>query len=79
MNAATIRNYLKYFGADAFVPGYCGKCPGANKVGDTPICIIYAEDVVPRIIDPITEPPNWCPIRHISIRYAPDHDEQSHD
>ena len=69
MNKATQQNYIKHFGPDAFVPGYCGKCPGAGKVGDDPVCLVYADDAAPRILpseDGCNEPPEWCPIRHIS-------------
>ena len=68
MNMATVANYNKHFGADAFVPGYCGKCPGADKIGDDPVCGVYAEGAAPLIIEPMATPPKWCPIRHISSR-----------
>ena len=69
MNVATVNNYRRYFGADAFVPGYCGKCPAATDVHG-PVCSVYEEGDQILAISPMSEPPKDCPIRHISTRYA---------
>ena len=76
---ATLANYNKYFGSDALVPGYCGKCLGSGWIGADLVCKVYAEDSVPRIVEPYVDPPSWCPIRSISQRYAVGHDEHITD
>ena len=71
MNKATQQNYIKHFGPDAVVPGYCGKCPGSGKIENDPVCLVFADDPAPRILPDehgCNEPPDWCPIRHISRR-----------
>jgi hypothetical protein len=75
-------NYSKHFGPLAHVPGYCGKCPGAGRVGDDAVCTVYADDPAPRILDDpsgCNEPPQWCPIRTISERYTADEDRHDHE
>ena len=68
----TINRYNKLFGPDAFVPGYCGKCPGARRMGDgKAVCGVDAETPYFRELprqDGNCTPPDWCPIRHISRR-----------
>ena len=67
----TKTRYASLFGPDAFVPGYCGKCPSATVIGADAACGLYSEPDAPRYLPDEygnNAPPDWCPIRHLSTR-----------